>query len=125
MVLESVLKLLASVNNANCVTIYKQLAEINLAIGEMDTLVKYSIVNESLLSLLSFNESVQSTRIEGTQVTFYNFMENLEFFINGNGENHSSVMLSKDNNREYFTYDCYPLISMAVSHAQFVSIHPF
>jgi Fic family protein len=214
-VLESVLKLPASVDNADCVSIYKQLAETNLAIGKMDTLVKYSIVNESLLSLLSFNESVQSTRIEGTQVTFHNFMENkdrneldwqqkevanyhealmygisqikdhdmpistrlikkihnilmeggrgtssasgefrkvqnfigpdnnisnavyipvkpneissymenLEFFING--ENHSSFMISKDTDREYFTYDCSPLIKMAVSHAQFESIHPF
>lgn len=76
MVLNGIMKLPASVSKEKSVNIYKQLAKTNLVIGKMDAQITHSIVNDSLLSLLSFNESVQSTRIEGTQVTFHNFMEN-------------------------------------------------
>lgn len=76
MVLKGIMKLPISVSQEESIEIYKQLAETNLILGKMDALVQYSIVNDSLLSLLSFNESVQSTRIEGTQVTFHHFMEN-------------------------------------------------
>lgn len=76
MVLNGIVNLPVAVSKGKSIEIYKQLANTNLAIGKMDSLIRYSIVNDSLLSLLSFNESVQSTRIEGTQVTFHNFMEN-------------------------------------------------
>ena len=43
--------------------------------GKLDAVLSTSIINTSILSLLSYNESVQSTRIEGTQVTFHEIME--------------------------------------------------
>lgn len=76
MVLKGIMKLPASVSINQSIDIYKRLADTNLVIGKTDSLIQSSIVNDSLLSLLSFNESVQSTRIEGTQVTFHSFMEN-------------------------------------------------
>lgn len=75
MTLKGMKKLPASVTKDESIQIYKQLAKTNLVIGKMESLINNSLVNESLLSLLSLNESVQSTRIEGTQVTFHNFME--------------------------------------------------
>ncbi|MGO3170452.1 MAG: Fic family protein [Bavariicoccus seileri] len=75
MTLKGIKKLPASVTKDESIQIYKQLAKTNLVIGKMESLINNSLVNESLLSLLSLNESVQSTRIEGTQVTFHNFME--------------------------------------------------
>ncbi|TDQ34604.1 Fic family protein [Aureibacillus halotolerans] len=48
------------------------------AISEMEKLkqkVRYSLVNESFIQLLTLQESVQSTRIEGTQVTFSEMLE--------------------------------------------------
>lgn len=76
MVLRGITKLPISVSKEKSIEIYKQLAKTNLVIGKMDAYINRSLVNDSLLSLLSFNESVQSTRIEGTQVTFHDFMEN-------------------------------------------------
>lgn len=76
MVLKGITKLPISVSKEKSIEIYKQLAKTNLVVGKMDTHINRSLVNDSLLSLLSFNESVQSTRIEGTQVTFHDFMEN-------------------------------------------------
>lgn len=76
MVLKGIIKLPISVSKEKSIEIYKQLAKTNLVIGKMDAHINRSLVNDSLLSLLSFNESVQSTRIEGTQVTFHDFMEN-------------------------------------------------
>lgn len=76
MVLKGITKLPISVSKEKSIEIYKQLTKTNLVVGKMDTHINRSLVNDSLLSLLSFNESVQSTRIEGTQVTFHDFMEN-------------------------------------------------
>ena len=66
MVLKGIIKLPISVSKEKSIEIYKQLAKTNLVIGKMDAHINRSLVNDSLLSLLSFNESVQSTRIEGT-----------------------------------------------------------
>lgn len=74
--LKAALKLPVIISNKSAINIYKKLAEVNKKIGKLDTTLKKSIVNKSILSLLTYNESVQSTRIEGTQVTFFEIMEN-------------------------------------------------
>lgn len=58
--------------------IYRKLAQVNKTIGKLDAMFDNSIINTSIISLLSYHESVQSTRIEGTQVTFHEIMENKE-----------------------------------------------
>ncbi|MGB3159739.1 MAG: Fic family protein [Carnobacterium sp.] len=50
-------------------------AEVNYKIGKINSEFKHSIVHYSLIQILSLNESVQSTRIEGTQVTFTDMVE--------------------------------------------------
>ncbi|WP_446454034.1 Fic family protein [Tuanshanicoccus yangjingiae] len=60
------------------IEIYKLLAQTNKIIGKLDMLFERSIINKSMISILSYHESVQSTRIEGTQVTFHEILENKE-----------------------------------------------
>ena len=74
--IEGIQKLPIEINDKEAIEIYKKLSNVNKKIGKLDTVLKKSIVNKSILSLLTLNESVQSTRIEGTQVTFYEIMEN-------------------------------------------------
>ena len=74
--LEGIKKLPIEIQNNDAIEIFKKLSSVNKKIGKLDTILRKSIVNKSILSLLTLNESVQSTRIEGTQVTFYEIMEN-------------------------------------------------
>lgn len=57
------------------IDIYKILAKVNLQIGTMKSDFSHSIVASPLVSIFSLNESVQSTKIEGTQVTFLEMIE--------------------------------------------------
>lgn len=213
MALQGVEKLPVYLDEKQALSLYKKLASVSMVLGKLDVALEASIVNTSILSLLSLNESVQSTRIEGTQVTFHEimetnrtgaknwqqrevfnyknaidygfeqiekgysistrlikelhrilmaqgargttssggelrkienfigpdknrenasyipippneinaYMENLEFFING--QEHSSLALTSE--KEAINYDSAALLRIAVSHAQFESIHPF
>ncbi|MGT2799384.1 Fic family protein [Streptococcus marmotae] len=75
MALQGVKKLPVMLDNKQALHLYKRLANVNKILGKLDAVLESSIVNASILSLLSYNESVQSTRIEGTQVTFHEIME--------------------------------------------------
>lgn len=75
MVLQGVKKLPVLLDDKQALQLYKKLAKVNKVLGKLDAVLESSIVNTSILSLLSYNESVQSTRIEGTQVTFHEIME--------------------------------------------------
>lgn len=57
------------------IDIYKILAKVNLQIGTMKSDFSHSIVASPLASIFSLNESVQSTMIEGTQVTLLEMIE--------------------------------------------------
>lgn len=222
--LKGIKKLPVKLDGKEAITIYKKLSQVNKKIGRLNAGLKNSIINNQILSLLSYNESVQSTKIEGTQVTFNEIMEikekkskiswqqqevmnyknaidygfdalksnavistrlikelhrilmkddrgttasggefrkiqnfigpdnkienasyipveaqqideymtNLEFFINGT--NHESLKIEETNENEsttenkiveYINFDSDPLLRIAVTHAQFESIHPF
>lgn len=54
---------------------YKKVVEATAKLEKLKQKLRYSLVNESFLQLLTLNESVQSTRIEGTQVTFSEMLE--------------------------------------------------
>lgn len=75
MAIEGINKLPVRLTSKEALSLYKKLAEVNKVLGRLDAVLSSSIVNTSILSLLSYNESVQSTRIEGTQVTFHEIME--------------------------------------------------
>ncbi len=75
MAIEGINKLPVKLTSKEALSLYKKLAEVNKVLGRLDAVLSSSIVNTSILSLLSYNESVQSTRIEGTQVTFHEIME--------------------------------------------------
>lgn len=75
MTLRGIKKLPVILDQAQALLLYKKLASVNKLLGRLDAVLEVSIINTSILSLLSYNESVQSTRIEGTQVTFHEIME--------------------------------------------------
>ncbi|WP_100372103.1 Fic family protein [Bacillus sp. FJAT-45037] len=54
---------------------YKKVTEASTKLEKLKQKLRYSLVNESFLQLLTLQESVQSTRIEGTQVTFSEMLE--------------------------------------------------
>lgn len=54
---------------------YKKTIEANVNLEALKQKIKHSVVNESLIRLLTLHESVQSTRIEGTQITFSEMLE--------------------------------------------------
>ncbi len=54
---------------------YKKVVEASAKLEKLKQKLSYSLVNESFIQLLTLHESVQSTRIEGTQVTFSEMLE--------------------------------------------------
>ncbi|WP_280770624.1 Fic family protein [Salipaludibacillus daqingensis] len=54
---------------------YKKVVEATAELEKLKQKLHYSIVNESFIQLITLHESVQSTRIEGTQVTFSEMLE--------------------------------------------------
>ncbi|SFC10419.1 Fic family protein [Alkalibacterium subtropicum] len=55
--------------------LYKKIAKIKSSIGKLNSELEHSVVKSQLIQMLSLRESVQSTRIEGTQVTFADMIE--------------------------------------------------
>lgn len=55
--------------------LYQKVAEIKSLIGKLNAELEHSVVNSQLIQMLTLSESVQSTRIEGTQVTFADMIE--------------------------------------------------
>lgn len=51
------------------------LSEVNHKIGRLEEKFHHSVVNNALVEILLLSESVESTRIEGTQVTFTDMVE--------------------------------------------------
>ncbi|MDR7002129.1 Fic family protein [Neobacillus niacini] len=50
-------------------------SKVNNKIGRLEEKFNHSIVSQALVQILSLSESVESTRIEGTQVTFTDMVE--------------------------------------------------
>lgn len=55
--------------------ILEKLSAATQKLGTLEEKFKHSIVSEALVQILSLSESVESTRIEGTQVTFTDMVE--------------------------------------------------
>lgn len=54
---------------------YKLTVDASTALEKVRQKLNYSIVNKSFIQLVALNESVQSTKIEGSQVTFSEMLE--------------------------------------------------
>ncbi|WEV45783.1 Fic family protein [Streptococcaceae bacterium ESL0687] len=78
MAIKGIKMLPPSVSDRQAKDIYASLANVKQKIGKLTAEIKYSLVSENLVNLLSLQESVESTRIEGTQVTFSNAIENID-----------------------------------------------
>lgn len=68
-------KLPISIPITDATKILLVLNEVSNKLGRLDERFKYSLLGTELINTLSLNESVQSTRIEGTQVTFIEMVE--------------------------------------------------
>ncbi|XOW22528.1 Fic/DOC family N-terminal domain-containing protein [Lactococcus lactis] len=66
-----------SVKKDQALELYKILANLNKKLGKLSSEVRHSIVNENFIQVFSLIESTQSTRIEGTQVTFTEVLEEI------------------------------------------------
>lgn len=73
--IKGVKKLPVSVNFQQAAELFMKLANISSEIGRLDEKFKRSILKSDLINTLALKESVQSTRIEGTQVTFTDMIE--------------------------------------------------
>lgn len=70
MTLKGINKLPVMVNDKVAIKIYKKVAKIGNKIGKMNSELTHSVINDNFINVMSMRESVESTRIEGTQVTF-------------------------------------------------------
>lgn len=68
--IKGVKKLPVSVKTEQAAEIFMKLATVSSEISRLDEKFKHTIVRSDLINTLALKESVQSTRIEGTQVTF-------------------------------------------------------
>lgn len=75
MAIQGLSKLPIEVSNNDALKILGSLSNASNKIGRLEEKFKHSIVSEALVQILSLSESVESTRIEGTQVTFTDMME--------------------------------------------------
>ncbi|MEK4677571.1 MULTISPECIES: Fic family protein [Bacillus] len=73
--IKGVKKLPICVSTQSAVDLFSKLANISSEIGRLDEKFKRSILQSDFVNMLALNESVQSTRIEGTQVTFTDMVE--------------------------------------------------
>lgn len=68
-------KLPVGVRKDEALRIMEILTKVNNKIGRLEEKFNYSVVSDALVQILSLSESVESTRIEGTQVTFTDMVE--------------------------------------------------
>lgn len=57
--------------------LYQKVAQIKSKVGKLNSELTHSMINSQLIQILTLQESVQSTRIEGTQVTFADMIDNV------------------------------------------------
>lgn len=86
------------ISTSEALGLYKKIANINYIISKMNSEIKHSIVNTSLIKIMTLNESVQSTRIEGTQVTFTDIIEE------STSKNKTSAVQEVENYNEALNY---------------------
>ena len=69
------IKLPISVGTKDALKIMGILSTVSNKLGRLEEKFNHSVVSDALVQILSLSESVESTRIEGTQVTFSDMVE--------------------------------------------------
>lgn len=64
-----------NMSDSDLLSLYKKALEANKKLTEFSVLLERNFISHQLMCLFALNESVQSTRIEGTQATFNSVME--------------------------------------------------
>ena len=72
---DGVIKLPVSVGTKDALKILTILSAVSNKLGRLEEKFNHSVVSDALVQVLSLSESVESTRIEGTQVTFSDMVE--------------------------------------------------
>ena len=72
---QGVIKLPISVGTKDALKILSILSTISNKLGRLEEKFNHSVVSDALVQILSLSESVESTRIEGTQITFSDMVE--------------------------------------------------
>jgi Fic family protein len=72
---KGVKKLPILIDTVTALTILEKLPILTEKIGRIQSEFQHTIVNNAIVQVLSLSESVESTRIEGTQVTFTDMVE--------------------------------------------------
>lgn len=72
---EGLLKLPISLGTKDALKIMTILSTVSNKLGRLEEKFNHSVVSDALVQILSLSESVESTRIEGTQVTFSDMVE--------------------------------------------------
>lgn len=72
---QGIKKLPISIKQADVYELFMKLADVSGKMGRLDEKFKRSILKSDFINTLALKESVQSTRIEGTQVTFTDMVE--------------------------------------------------
>lgn len=75
MAVKGIGKLPVGVKQTEALRVMELLAKVNHKIGRLEEKFNHSIVSHQLVQVLALSESVESTRIEGTQVTFTDMVE--------------------------------------------------
>lgn len=75
MVKQGLDKLPVSVDILSALSILELLPQISNKIGKLEAEFNHSVVSNAIVRILSLSESVESTRIEGSQVTFTDMVE--------------------------------------------------
>lgn len=65
------------VSMGNALKLYQKVASIKSKVGRLNSELSHSIINSQLIQIFTLQESVQSTRIEGTQVTFADMVDSV------------------------------------------------
>lgn len=77
MTIQGIKLLPPTVSMTDALKLYKKVAEIKSKVGRLNSELSHSIINSQLIQVFTLQESVQSTRIEGTQVTFADMIDNV------------------------------------------------
>lgn len=75
MVIKGIERLPIDVSTEDAIRILSVLAAVNTKLGKLESEFKHAVVSQPLIQMLSLSESVESTKIEGTQVTFTDMVE--------------------------------------------------
>ncbi|WP_312065569.1 Fic family protein [Leuconostoc lactis] len=75
MALQGLSKLPVKVTTMQALTLYQKVANLSAKLGRLNSEFSHSMIDMNLIELLALNESVQSTRVEGTQVTFADMID--------------------------------------------------